>query len=89
MSNHDYFSDVSKSDMMRVVLALTTEVYAMRDRQKNLETILKESGSDLSFLDEKVEAAVFDEMRLVERDAFVSRVFSGMASPTKADGSNN
>ena len=29
----DYFEAVSKSDMMRVVLALATEIYAMRDRQ--------------------------------------------------------
>ena len=48
----DYFEAVSKSDMMRVVLALATEVYAMRDRQKLLEDILVKNGADLSRLDE-------------------------------------
>ena len=78
----DYFETVSKSDMMRVVLALATEVYAMRDRQKLLEDILAKNGADLSRLDEPVEAATYDEYRLAERDEFVARVFAAMASPT-------
>lgn len=78
----DYFEAVSKSDMMRVVLALATEVYAMRDRQKLLEDILAKNGADLSRLDEPVEAATYDEYRLTERDEFVARVFAAMASPT-------
>ena len=78
----DYFEAVSKSDMMRVVLALATEVYAMRDRQKLLEDILAKNGADLSRLDEPVEAATYDEYRLAERDEFVARVFAAMASPT-------
>jgi hypothetical protein len=86
MASSDYFSDVAKTDMMRVIVALTTEVYAMRDRQKTLENILIESGTDLALLDEKIEAAAFDETRLAERDAFVSRVFAAMASPTMPDG---
>ena len=64
----DYFEAVSKSDMMRVVLALATEVYAMRDRQKLLEDILTKNGADLSRLDEPVEAATYDEYRLAARD---------------------
>ena len=72
----DYFEAVSKSDMMRVVLALATEVYAMRDRQKLLEDILVKNGADLSRLDEPVEAATYDEYRLAERDEFVARVFA-------------
>jgi len=78
----DYFEAVSKSDMMRVVLALATEVYAMRDRQKRLEDIMATTGADLSRVDETVEAATYDEYRLAERDEFVARVFAAMASPT-------
>ena len=77
----DYFSNVSKSDMMRIVLALATEVYAMRDRQTVLEDILSACDIDLARLDEQVEAAVYDENRLAERDAFVARVFAAMAGP--------
>jgi hypothetical protein len=79
----DYFSNVSKSDMMRVVLALATEVYAMRDRQNVLEEILSDCDIDLARLDERVEAAVYDENRLAERDAFVARVFAAMAGPAR------
>jgi hypothetical protein len=79
----DYFSNVSKSDMMRVVLALATEVYAMRDRQIVLEDILSGCDIDLARLDEQVEAAVYDVNRLAERDAFVARVFAAMAEPTR------
>ena len=85
MASSDYFSDVAKTDMMRVIVALTTEVYAMRDRQKTLENILIEGGTDLALLDEKIEAAAFDKARLTERDAFVSRVFAAMASPAMPD----
>ncbi len=77
----DYFASVSKSDMMRVVLALATEVYAMRDRQKLLEVILAENGTDLARLDEPVDSAAYDEARLAERDAFVARLFAAMAAP--------
>jgi hypothetical protein len=79
----DYFSNVSKSDMMRVVLALATEVYAMRDRQNVLEEILSGCDIDLARLDEQVEAAVYDVNRLAERDAFVARVFAAMAGPAR------
>ena len=79
----DYFSNVSKSDMMRVVLALATEVYAMRDRQAVLEDILSDCDIDLARLDEQVDAAVYDKDRLAERDAFVARLFGAMAGPAK------
>ena len=65
-----------------MVLALATEIYAMRDRQKLLEDILAKNGADLSRLDEPVEAATYDKYRLAERDEFVARVFAAMASPT-------
>ena len=79
----DSFSDVSKSDIMRVILARATEVYEMRDRQNVLETILSDSEIDLGRLDEKVEAAVYDQERLTERDAFVARVFAAMTNPNR------
>ena len=81
----DYFADVSKSDMMRVILALATEVYSMRDRQDVLERILSDCQIDLSPLDEEVEAAAYDPKRLAERDAFVARVFAAMARPVRID----
>ncbi len=79
----DYFADVSKSDIMRVILALATEMYEMRDRQNVLETILADCEIDLDRLDEKVEAAVYDPERLAEGDAFVARVFAAMTTPTR------
>ena len=85
MASSDYFSDVAKTDMMRVIVALATEVYAMRDRQKTLENILIEGGTDLALLDEKIEAAAFDKARLTERDAFLSSVLAAMASPAMPD----
>ena len=69
--------------MMRVVLALATEVYAMRDRQAVLEDILSDCDIDLARLDEQVDAAVYDKDRLDERDAFVARLFGAMAGPAK------
>ena len=69
--------------MMRVVLALATEVYAMRDRRAVLEDILSDCDIDLARLDEQVDAAVYDKDRLDERDAFVARLFGAMAGPAK------
>jgi hypothetical protein len=48
-----------------------------------LETILSDSEIDLGRLDEKVEAAVYDQERLTERDAFVARVFAAMTNPNR------
>ena len=81
MDGHDYFTDVSKSDMMRVVLALATEVFEMRDRMRVLEGVLADGGTDLSSLDERVVPAAYDPQRLAERDAFVARVFAAMKTP--------
>ena len=78
----DYFASVSKTDMMRVLFALATEVYALRDRQRALESIIKTNGTDLGALDEPVESAAYDSDRLSERDAFVGRVFAAMSKPS-------
>lgn len=78
----DYFASVAKTDMMRVLFALATEVYALRDRQRALESIIKATGTDLGALDEPVESATYDSERLNERDAFVGRVFAAMSNPS-------
>ncbi len=81
----DYLADVSKTDLMRVVVALATEVFEMRDRQRALEAILGENGTDLSLLDAVVEPAAFDPDRLAERDGFVARVFEAFRQPAGLD----
>ena len=81
----DYFADVSKTDLMRVVVALATEVFEMRDRQRALEAILDQGGTDLSALDAAVEPAAFDEERLAERDGFVARVFEALGQPADVE----
>lgn len=75
----DYLADVSKTDLMRVVVALATEVFELRDRQRALEAILEANGADLSVLDAAVGPAAFDPGRLAERDGFVARVFEALA----------
>ena len=80
----DYIPDVSKTDLMRVVVALATEVFEIRDRQRALEAILKENGADLSELDAAIEPAAFDPDRLAERDGFIARVFEALRQPAAA-----
>lgn len=77
----DYFADVSKSDLMRVVVALATELYETRDRLSALEAALAAQGADLSALDAPVEPAVYDPERLAARDAYVRRVFAALKDP--------
>lgn len=77
----DYFADVAQTDLMRVVVALATEVYELRDRQRLTESLLTEQGLKLDGLDAKAEPAVYEEDRLRERDAFVARVFAAMKDP--------
>ena len=74
----DYLADVSKTDLMRVVVALATEVFEIRDRQLALEAMLYENGTDLSVLNAAVEPAAFAPARLAERDGFVARVFEAL-----------
>lgn len=77
----DYFADISKTDMMRVVVALATEVFETRDRLSALEQALSGQGVDLAVLDAPVEPAAYDDVRLKRRDAFVARVFEGLKQP--------
>ena len=77
----DYIPDVSKTDLMRVVVALATEIFEIRNRQRALEAILEENGVDLTELDAAVEPAAFDPDRLAERDGFITRVFDALRQP--------
>ncbi|MEQ9245778.1 MAG: DUF1491 family protein [Nitratireductor sp.] len=63
----DYFADVARTDLMRVVVALATEVYELRDRQRLTESLLAAQGIKLDDLDAKAEPAVYDEARPNER----------------------
>jgi len=83
----DYIEDVSKSDLLRVIVALSTEVYALADRQRATEAILAANKIDLASLDSPIEPAVYDDVRLAERDAFVARVFGSLtdAQSSRAD----
>lgn len=75
----DYFADVPKTEMMRVIVALATEAYETRDRLAALEAALLANGVNLDVLDSPVEPAAFDKEKLKQRDEFVRRVFSGMS----------
>lgn len=77
-TEHDYFEDISKSDLMRVVVALATEVYALQDRLQGITDILRAGGTDLSALEAPREPAVYDPQARAGRDAFVARVFGAL-----------
>ncbi len=77
----DYFAALSSTDLMRVVIALSTEVYALTDRLRALESALSRHGVDLRALDAPMSPAAFDAARRAERDAFVQRVFAALEQP--------
>ena len=76
---HDYFSALSKADLMRVVLALAGEVYVLADRQRMLEAELAGQGLNVAALDAPAEAAAYDEAAKARRDAFVNRVLAAIS----------
>lgn len=80
----DYFADVSKTDLMRVVVALSGELFSLQDRLTVLEGVLAGQGIDLAALDAPAEAAADDAQRKAARDAFVARVFAALAAPDRA-----
>jgi len=83
----DYISEVSKTELLRIIVALSTEVYALADRQRATEAVLSAHKIDLTALDAPIEPAVYDEDRMAERDDFVARVFGALAgSPVGAAG---
>lgn len=71
----DYFEDVSKTELMRVVVAMAGELYALSDRVAGLEAILSEHGIATDALDAPAEPAADDPERTAARDAFVRRLF--------------
>lgn len=82
----DYFADVSKTDMMRVVVAMAGELYALSDRVAGLEAILRENGIATDALDAPAEPAALDPARTAERDAFVRRLFGPLAEAPSGGG---
>jgi hypothetical protein len=75
----DYVADLPKTELLRVSVALATELYALVDRVAALEAVLEAKGIDLAALDAPTEPAAFDEARKRRRDAFVERVFGSLA----------
>ncbi len=75
----DYFSDVSKTELMRIVVSLATEVYETKDRLTALESILDNHNIDLTALDAPTEPAVYDDKRKEARDNFIQNVFSSLS----------
>lgn len=71
----DHFADIPKTDLMRVVMALAAETYALQDRLAMLEALLAAQGQDLTALDTPAEPAAFDEERRQRVVAFTERVF--------------
>lgn len=75
----DYIADLPKTELLRIIVALSTEVYALADRMRGIEEILAARGIDLAALDAPTEPAAFDATRKRVRDEFVERVFGSLA----------
>ena len=75
----DYVADLPKTELLRLIVALSTEVYALADRMRAMEELLARRGIDMAALDAPTEPAAYDERRKRERDAFVQRVFGSLA----------
>ena len=78
-ADYDHLQDLSKTDLMRIIVALSSEVYELKDRMGALESVLQEQGMDLQALDQPIEPAAYDPERLQARDSFVERVFAALA----------
>lgn len=76
----DYVADLPKTELLRIIVALSTEVYAMADRMRGIEDILAARGIDLASLDAPTDPAAFDEKRKRVRDDFVQRVFGSLTT---------
>lgn len=76
----DYVADLPKTELLRIIVALSTEVYAMADRMRGIEEILAQRGIDLASLDAPTDPAAFDERRKRARDEFVQRVFGSLTT---------
>lgn len=74
----DFVADLPKTELLRLIVALSAEVHVLADRQRALEAILHEQGIDLTALDAPTEPAAFDPDRKLARDGFVERVFGSL-----------
>jgi sugar phosphate isomerase/epimerase len=79
VSGFEHIADLPKTELLRIIVALSTEVYALADRMRAIEEILAARGVDLAALDAPTEPAAFDERRKRVRDEFVERVFGSLA----------
>lgn len=75
----DYVADLPKTELLRISVALATELYALVDRVAALEAVLTAKGVDLAALDAPTDPAAFDTERKKRRDEFVERVFGSLA----------
>ncbi len=75
----DYIADLPKAELLRLTVALATEVYAVADRLRGVTELLDAHGISTAALDAPQEPAAFDPARKAERDAFVRRVFGSLA----------
>ena len=78
----DHLADIPKADLMRVVVALATETYALQDRLAALEALLAAHGIDLTMLDAPAEPAAFEADRKARVAAFTERVFGPLLADT-------
>ena len=74
----DHLADIPKADLMRVIVALATETYALQDRLAALEALLSARGIDLAMLDAPAEPAAFEADRKARVAAFTARVFGAL-----------
>jgi len=74
----DFVADLPKTELLRLIVALSAEVHMLADRQRALEAILREKGIPLDVLDAPIEPAAFDPDRKAARDSFVERVFGSL-----------
>lgn len=79
-ASFDHLADIPKADLMRVVVALATETYALQDRLAALEAVLAARGIDLAMLDAPAEPAAFEAERKARVAAFTARVFGPLLS---------
>jgi tRNA isopentenyl-2-thiomethyl-A-37 hydroxylase MiaE len=77
----DHLADLTHTDLMRVIVALATELYALADQLESLKEALAARGIDLAALDAPREAAAYDDAARARRDQFVARIFGALAQP--------
>ena len=87
MSDLTFFRDPAVDRVLGVMLELTTEVYALRERLHTVETLLERDGSVSRAAIEGYQPSDEERRaRLADRDAFIQRLMAPMTyeadSPT-------